>query len=134
MNQLPQVAGTGRLTYPDAVFLASVIKDLASPARLQIINALHNLGSLRLQEIVTVVGGLSQPTISHHVKDLVDAGLVESVRVGRTTRYRLVPVRLSVIARALWPLTSSVPSLPPVVCDRWCEGCKDGHVPMAGAQ
>jgi ArsR family transcriptional regulator len=47
--------------------------------------------------------GLSQPTISHHLKVLREAGLVEGERQGRWVHYRVVPERLEDIAAALTP-------------------------------
>jgi ArsR family transcriptional regulator len=46
---------------------------------------------------------LSQPTISHHLKVLRDAGLVESTRRGTWAYYRVVPDALGALASALAP-------------------------------
>jgi len=45
--------------------------------------------------------GVSQPTVSHHLKTLRDSGLVESEKRGRWVYYRPVPEALSILARAL---------------------------------
>ena len=45
--------------------------------------------------------GLSQPTVSHHMKELVDAGLVTAERRGRWVYYELVPGALRDLASAL---------------------------------
>ena len=45
--------------------------------------------------------GLSQPTVSHHLKVLVDAGLLEREKRGVWAYYRLVPDRLADVAAAL---------------------------------
>jgi ArsR family transcriptional regulator len=47
--------------------------------------------------------GLSQPTISHHLKILREAGLIEGERKGRWVHYRVIPERLEEIAGALSP-------------------------------
>jgi ArsR family transcriptional regulator len=47
--------------------------------------------------------GLSQPTVSHHLKILVDAGLLTRDERGVWTYYRVVPERLEQAARALSP-------------------------------
>ncbi len=45
--------------------------------------------------------GLSAPTVSHHLRILREAGLVEGVRVGRWTYYRLRPGALEALAHEL---------------------------------
>ena len=45
--------------------------------------------------------GLSQPTVSHHLKVLREAGLVEGDRQGRWVHYRVVPERLEDLRSAL---------------------------------
>ncbi len=45
--------------------------------------------------------GLSQPTVSHHMKLLVDAGLVRAERRGRWVYYELEPAALRELAEAL---------------------------------
>lgn len=47
--------------------------------------------------------GLSQPTVSHHMKQLVEAGLVTREQRGKWAYYRVVPEALSSIAQALTP-------------------------------
>jgi ArsR family transcriptional regulator len=47
--------------------------------------------------------GLSQPTVSHHLRVLADAGLLERDQRGRWAFFRLVPERLDVVRRALTP-------------------------------
>jgi ArsR family transcriptional regulator len=44
---------------------------------------------------------LSQPTISHHLRILREAGLVEASRRGTWAYYRLVPIAIAELARAL---------------------------------
>ena len=51
--------------------------------------------------------GLSQPTVSHHMKQLVDAGLVTSERRGRWVYYELVPSALRELAGALGGLAAA---------------------------
>jgi len=52
--------------------------------------------------------GLSQPTVSHHLKVLREAGLVEGERRGRWVHYRVVEERLREIGDALAPLSIRV--------------------------
>lgn len=65
----------GELSGPDADRLASVLKVLASPARLQILSLIHAAGESTVSALFPKVG-LAQPTVMHHVAALVGAGLV----------------------------------------------------------
>ena len=47
--------------------------------------------------------GLSQPTVSHHLKVLNDAGFVSREKRGTWAYYRLVPEALSILRAALTP-------------------------------
>lgn len=51
--------------------------------------------------------GLTQPTVSHHMKQLVDAGLVTSERRGRWMYYELVPGALRELAGVLEDLAGA---------------------------
>lgn len=51
--------------------------------------------------------GLSQPTVSHHMKQLVDAGLVKAERRGRWVYYDLEPAALRELAATLESLASA---------------------------
>jgi len=46
---------------------------------------------------------LSQPTVSHHMKLLVDAGLITREQRGKWAYYRIAPTTLAAMARALTP-------------------------------
>ena len=54
------------------------------------------------QDLVEPVGR-SQPTVSHHLSLLVDAGLLTREKRGKWAWYRVVPERLAVIRDALGP-------------------------------
>ena len=71
--------------------LAELMKALADPTRVQMLLALRRATAPVCICDFTATFGLSQPTISHHVKKLRDAGLVESTRRGIWTYYRLRP-------------------------------------------
>ena len=47
--------------------------------------------------------GLSQPTVSHHLKKLTEAGLVTGERRGTWTYYRIVPEALASLAAVISP-------------------------------
>jgi ArsR family transcriptional regulator, arsenate/arsenite/antimonite-responsive transcriptional repressor len=69
--------------------LAARFKALADPTRVAIVNRLA-AGECCVCDL-NAAFDLSQPTISHHLKVLRDAGLVESSRRGTWAYYRLVP-------------------------------------------
>ncbi len=73
-----------------AAELAAVFKALADPTRVSIVNRLAAAPEVCVCDL-TAAFDLSQPTISHHLKLLRDAGLVESERRGTWAYYRLVP-------------------------------------------
>jgi ArsR family transcriptional regulator len=77
---------------------------LADPARLQILSMLaaSPAGEVCVCEFVAPLGK-SQPTVSHHLKVLGDAHLVEGDRRGKWVWYRIVPERLDALRRALAP-------------------------------
>ena len=66
----------------DAETTASVFKALSDPARVRIVNLLANAGSPVCVCDLTPKLGLSQPTVSFHLKKLVQAGLVEREQRG----------------------------------------------------
>ena len=91
-----------------AAGLAKGFAALADPARLRVLSLIANApaGEVCVCEFVGVLRK-SQPTISHHVKVLSDAGLVEGDRRGKWVWYRLVPGRLADLRAALAPAHSS---------------------------
>jgi ArsR family transcriptional regulator len=80
--------------------LAAQFKALADPTRVAIINSLSAADEVCVCNL-TDAFGLSQPTISHHLKVLREAGLVESTRRGTWAYYRLVPESLDALRAAL---------------------------------
>jgi ArsR family transcriptional regulator len=79
--------------------LAAQFKALSDPTRLAIVNQLAGAGESCVCNLEPL--GLSQPTISHHLKILREAGLVESRRRGTWAFYRLVPNAVEALAFAL---------------------------------
>ena len=74
----------------DADVLASRFKALADPTRVAIVRRLSTTDEVCVCEL-NCAFDLSQPTISHHLKILRDAGLVASTRRGTWAYYRLLP-------------------------------------------
>lgn len=90
------------LTPADAERAAGVFKALGHPARVTIVHLLARAtaGGVCVCDL-TEPTGLSQPTVSHHLKLLREAGLIEGDRRGTWVYYRLVPHALGDIQRAL---------------------------------
>jgi len=70
--------------------LADLFKALADPTRVAIVNRLAAGDACCVCDL-TDAFELSQPTVSHHLRILRDAGLVEAERRGTWAYYRLVP-------------------------------------------
>ena len=71
--------------------VVNVLKALADPTRVQMVLALRQAQEPACICDFTATFKLSQPTVSHHMKKLRDAGLVEASRKGIWTYYRLRP-------------------------------------------
>ena len=80
--------------------LAARFKALADPTRVAIVNRVAAADEVCVCDL-TDAFELSQPTISHHLKVLRDAGLVESSRRGTWAYYRLVPETIDALRGAL---------------------------------
>ena len=80
--------------------LALRFKALGDPTRVAIVNRLAAAGEVCVCDL-NAVFDLAQPTISHHLKLLREAGLVESERRGTWAYYRLVPDAIADLASAL---------------------------------
>ena len=79
--------------------LADQFKALGDPTRLAIVNQLASAEECCVCNLEPL--GLKQPTISHHLKILREAGLVESTRRGTWAYYRLVPEAVEALGFAL---------------------------------
>jgi ArsR family transcriptional regulator, arsenate/arsenite/antimonite-responsive transcriptional repressor len=86
----------------DAVELARSFAALADPVRLRVFSliASGSAGEVCACDLVEPVGR-SQPTVSHHLKVLREAGLVTSDKRGTWVWYRAVPDRLAQLRAAL---------------------------------
>src|SRR5437868_15512866 len=84
------------IVYPDgerdeAAGMAAVAKALGDPVRLQLVDVLRkHAGKVCVCELVPLFD-LSQPTVSHHLKVLREAGIVGSERVGLWAYYFVIP-------------------------------------------
>jgi ArsR family transcriptional regulator, arsenate/arsenite/antimonite-responsive transcriptional repressor len=72
---------------------ARVAKALADPRRFQILETIAARGEVACQRLCEGFP-VAQPTMSHHLKELVSAGLIESWREGQYVFYRFRPEAL----------------------------------------
>ena len=82
----------GPLTDEEADSYAQLFKVLADPARLRLLSQLaeDGCGPISVSELAAQ-SGLSQPTVSHHLKKLTDAGLLRKIRNGKTVTHEVCP-------------------------------------------
>ena len=87
-----------------AAGLAQVFKALGDPVRLRLLSLIgaHQGGEVCVCDLTTAFD-LTQPTISHHLKVLREAGIITSERRGTWVYYRLVPAALERMAALLAP-------------------------------
>src|ERR687888_626800 len=84
------------VVYPDVEWgraerMGRVAKALGDPIRVQLVDVLRkHAGKVCVCELVPLFD-LSQPTVSHHLKVLRDAGLVDSERQGLWAYYYVIP-------------------------------------------
>lgn len=92
----------GRLTSDEAVQLATIFRVLGEPARLQMLSLIAAQPSQEVCacELVETLG-LSQPTVSHHLKVMYEAGLLEKERRGTWIYYGIVQEQLATLREVL---------------------------------
>ncbi|WP_370416099.1 ArsR/SmtB family transcription factor [Streptomyces fradiae] len=92
---------SAELSTPDAERLATVFKALSDPVRLRLLSrvASHPAGEACVCDIADV--GVSQPTVSHHLKKLREAGLLTSQRRRTWVYYRVDPDVFAALASLL---------------------------------
>jgi ArsR family transcriptional regulator, arsenate/arsenite/antimonite-responsive transcriptional repressor len=81
---------------------AALLKAVAEPARLQLLSVIGDSagGEACVCDMADAVG-LTQPTVSHHLKVLTDAGLLARERRGTWAWYAVVPERLAEVSQFL---------------------------------
>ena len=98
--------GPAPLSTDEAGRMAEALGVLADPVRLQIVSLLASTAEACVCDLTPAVG-VSQPTVSHHLRVLADAGLVDREQRGRWAFYRLRPEPLRLVADALVPRSRS---------------------------
>ena len=92
------------LSADQAERLAPLLKALADPVRLRLVSivAASEGGEACVCDLTAPLG-LSQPTVSHHLRILTEAGLLEREKRGVWAFYRIVPTAIGTIADLLTP-------------------------------
>ena len=95
---------SGELPAQDAQELATALKVLADPVRLRLLGLIRSApdGRAVTRDLVEPLE-VSQPTVSHHLGVLFDAGFVERERDGRETWYSIASDSFSTICQLLDP-------------------------------
>jgi ArsR family transcriptional regulator, arsenate/arsenite/antimonite-responsive transcriptional repressor len=90
------------ITAGEAADLARMLKALADPTRLRLVSmvAAHEEGEACVCDLTEPLG-LTQPTISHHLKVLVDAGIFTRDKRGVWAYYALVPSAMDALSAVL---------------------------------
>jgi ArsR family transcriptional regulator, arsenate/arsenite/antimonite-responsive transcriptional repressor len=95
-----------------------VLDVLADPHRRQILQRLGEGAVCTCSDLVAATG-VGQPTVSHHLKVLREAGLVRGERCGRFVEYSVVTHRLRALGEAFIALADRAgmaePAVPPIV-------------------
>jgi ArsR family transcriptional regulator, arsenate/arsenite/antimonite-responsive transcriptional repressor len=92
----------GQLTADEASNLAAIFRILGEPVRLQMLSLIaaqpkREVCACELAEPL----GISQPTVSHHLKVMYEAGLLDRERRGIWIYYRVLPEKLVLLRQAL---------------------------------
>jgi ArsR family transcriptional regulator, arsenate/arsenite/antimonite-responsive transcriptional repressor len=92
----------GVLGLDEAQRLAHVLKAIADPMRLRLLSLIgaHSDGEACVCDLTEPLG-LTQPTVSHHLKVLVDAGILSREQRGRWAYYHLIPDVLPALAEVI---------------------------------
>lgn len=96
MQELPVISCCAPLAAPalsgeQAAATARLFKALGDPARVRIVNLLATSRESRCVCELTEPLGLTQPTVSHHLKRLTDAGLLRREQRGTWAYFSLDP-------------------------------------------
>ena len=95
-----------RLSVDEASDIARALKALADPTRLRIVSMISSDEEI-CQCDLEVPLGLSQPTVSHHLKVLTDAGILDREKRGKWAFYRVASATMADIAATLAPAQAS---------------------------
>jgi ArsR family transcriptional regulator, arsenate/arsenite/antimonite-responsive transcriptional repressor len=86
--------------------LAGALRVIADPARLRLVSIVASSGGSCVCDLTDMLG-LSQPTVSHHLRVLSDAGVLRREKRGRWAYYSVDPEPLELLRSALDPASVS---------------------------
>jgi ArsR family transcriptional regulator len=92
---------SAQLSQADAVRMAGMFKALSDPVRLRLFSKVASHASMEACVFDIQNVGVSQPTVSHHLKKLRQAGLLSCERRGTWVYYRVEPGALAAMATLL---------------------------------
>ncbi|HEX6520217.1 MAG TPA: metalloregulator ArsR/SmtB family transcription factor [Streptosporangiaceae bacterium] len=95
------------ITADQAAELARLLKAVADPTRLRLVSmvAAHENAEACVCDLTEPLG-LTQPTVSHHLKILVDAGIFTRSKRGVWAYYALVPAAMDALSKLLSPVSA----------------------------
>ncbi len=96
------------LTKDEAETMAIRLKALSDPARLRLISLIASNGEMCVCDLTEPLG-LSQPTVSHHLKVLSNAGLVHREKRGKWAYFSVNDSELSHVAHSLVGASAEIP-------------------------
>jgi ArsR family transcriptional regulator len=99
----------GVLDVAAAERLARIFKALGDPNRVRLLSLVAENGEACICDLTELVA-LAQPTVSHHMKQLADAGLVVREQRGRWAYFRVASEALQSLAQAITPVVRALPS------------------------
>jgi len=113
MHQEPTARGLGRA---DAERIARSLRALADPTRVQLLALIVESPDARrsVTELADALG-LTQPTVSHHLRVMADEGLVERSQDGRLAWYSIAPTRMTEVVEAMRDDPVAAAVAPPVL-------------------
>ncbi|MFN2494374.1 MAG: ArsR/SmtB family transcription factor [Pseudonocardiaceae bacterium] len=100
------------LSQEDAERLETMLKALANASRLRLLSLIQASegGETCACDLIVPVG-LTQPTVSHHLKVLTEVGLLTREKRGVWAYYRIAPERMNILSNLLhWPAPVTVAS------------------------
>lgn len=111
MSECTPVAHPATISDETATQLAHTLKALADPLRLRMLSAIaaDERGESCVCDL-TALGTVAQPTVSHHLKILKNAGLVLAERRGTWVYYRLAPQHQRTIRTLISEFTPQGPT------------------------
>ena len=103
------------ITADQAAELARLLKAVADPTRLRLVSmvAAHQNAEACVCDLTEPLG-LTQPTVSHHLKILVDAGIFTRQKRGVWAYYALVPAAMDALSKLLSPSQRGTENLTPI--------------------